>query len=498
MATATLSSTPTIIDLAESISAWGGDTFVLEGDDKVQGSNSVSCTFTPNAGTSQDVYVSGSWNLSAGVHLRLWMKNTISGYLQTETNNGIQIFVYDGTNYDLWTVGGGDTYAGGWKQFVVDTASTPTSGGSANHASLTRIGIRMSVHTRPKNAVNLWLDAWYYGPGYVVTGGTSGDEIDWSHVAALDLTNAYGIITRIDDIYFSAGDIKIGNGATTTYFKSNQKVQFKDLPVASDLYAITFQGSACNVDIYGGSFGAAGSQNFLFDASDTNINSFSLTGVQFSKVSNGYFSAGQTVTNSVFDNCGQVDPSTSTFTGHRFTNSTDTNGAVLWPSDDTNINNLQFSICDLDIEYDASSDSTPNFVNIVHDDNPGDYDVNNTSGSAVTIPLSGTSNGNSYTGSTVTFEASVTLSFKVTDAVTGGDIQYARINIVNASTKAQLYQIETNSSGVATQAHTYAGDLNIEGWIRQFDISGSDYIPVDFAGQITSSGFQLSAKLTPY
>jgi len=73
MATATLSSVPTIISTAESVTNWGGDTFSLEPDIKVQGSNSVACTQT-NKGTN-DVYYSGSWNFSTDVHLRLWFNS---------------------------------------------------------------------------------------------------------------------------------------------------------------------------------------------------------------------------------------------------------------------------------------------------------------------------------------------------------------------------------------------------------------------------------------
>jgi hypothetical protein len=231
---------------------------------------------------------------------------------------------------------------------------------------------------------------------------------------------------------------------------------------------------------------------------EANLLSLSIDGCAISTADAIYFKAGQSIINTVFDSSGQIDPSTATFKYNTISNSADTGGAVLWPSDDTNISDLNFILCDNDIEYDASSDSTPNFYNITHDDNAGDYDVNNTSGGAVTIPLSGTSNANSYTGSTVTFQASVTLTFTITDEVSDAAIQYARINIVNASTKAELYQIETNASGIATQSHTYAGELAIEGWVRQFDISGTDYRPKDFSGTIKSTGFDAAIKLTPY
>ena len=214
MATPTFSSTPTIIDSAESISNWGGDSFALESDIKIAGSTSVCCAITSTG--ANDVYVSGSWDFSSDVHLRLWVNTTLTPYVDIQSNNGIQIFLYDGSNTAYWTVGGSDTYFGGWKQFVVYTGNSPTSG-SVTKSSITRIGMRFNNASRPKNIVNTWLDQWTYGSGYTITGGTSGDELTWGDIAALDSVSAYGIVSEVDGVYFLAGDIYIGNGATTTY-----------------------------------------------------------------------------------------------------------------------------------------------------------------------------------------------------------------------------------------------------------------------------------------
>ena len=99
------------------------------------------------------------------------------------------------------------------------------------------------------------------------------------------------------------------------------------------------------------------------------------------------------------------------------------------------------------------------------------------------------------TGGSVTIVADpVILSFTIQDE-NGVGLDNARINIVNGTTKAELYQIETNSSGIATQSHVYSGDLGIEGWVRQMDITGDDYHPKDFSGEITITGFSITIKL---
>jgi len=495
MATAALSNVLTTLDLAETTTDWNGDTFSLEPDIKVQGSNSVACVQTDNG--TNDVWVDGFTpvDLSA-VHLRLWFNISFVGNLAV--TDPIQVYISDGTNTAYWAIDA-SAYAGGWMQAVVYTGNTPTSG-TLPTGNSTEVGMRFTTASKPRNVpANSWFDAWYYGDGYTVTGGTSGDEIDWSHIAAVDKVEAYNIVQEFEGVYFLAGEVTIGDGTLTTYFKPiSQSVQFKDLPVLSTLYQVIFYDDASlvtNIDIQGGAWSAAGTQRFTLDASVV-LNSFNMTGVQVSRLDAGSFHVGAIITSTVFNDCLQVDPSTATFTGISFSNSVATDGSLLWPSDDSNISDISFAICDNDIEYASTSDATPNFFNIVHDDNAGDYDVNNTSGGPVTIPLTGTSNGNSYNpgGDTVTFQASVTITFNVEDS-DGNPIQYARINIVNSTTFAELYQIETNALGIATQTHTYGGDLDIEGWVRQMDIVGDDYHPKDFKGTIKSTGFDANITL---
>ncbi len=322
MAIATLTSTPNIITLCESITGFTGDTFSLEPDIKVQGGNSVSCAMTNNGANIIEYATSFA---AVNQHIRLWVNLAFVGNILNEASNGIQISVVSGSGTALYTVGGSDTYAGGWVQFVIYTGNTPTSG-SVPSGTCTSVGLRINTGSKPRNQpANCWVDAWYYGDGFTVTGGTFGDEIDWSHIASVDATNAYGVVSRQDDIYFLAGDVKIGNGATTTFFKSGQKVQYKDLPVSTTLYGVTFQGSGCNVDISGGAWGAAGLQNYFLDCDDAGLSVCNITGVQFAKSNNVKFKIGQTITNTVFDSCGLIEQNGATMNSITISNGT---GAV--------------------------------------------------------------------------------------------------------------------------------------------------------------------------
>lgn len=335
MGTAALTNTPTVLDLAEATTNWNGDTFATQSDLFLQGSTGVECALTTNG--NNDIYVDGftAADLSS-VHLRLWFNITFIGNLSS--TNPIQVFISDGVNTAYWDVG--FTYNGGWANAVVDTSQPPLSG-TKPIANSSRVGMRFVTSTKPRNVpANAYFDAWYYGDGYTVTGGTSGDEIDWEAIYQADLANAYGVVKKIDDIYFLSGDVAVGSGATTTWFSSGEKVQFQDLPVNSTLYGVTFSGSGLTVDISGGTYGAAASQNYDFDASDTAMD-FTMTGVQFEKAGATSFGAGGDITNCVFSNCGQIDPSTAVFNNITVSGYTGAEGgAILYPNTDTNIDTI--------------------------------------------------------------------------------------------------------------------------------------------------------------
>lgn len=454
MATPTLGGTPTIIDSAESTSAWGGDSFTLEPDIKVAGSNSVACVQTGTG--ANDVYVSGSWNFSTDVHLRLWFNITYIGNLAA--SNKCQVFLYDGSNTAYWTYNAGETYSGGWEQAVIYTGDTPTSG-SVTKSSITRIGIRFNTSSKPRNVpANAWYDQWTYGDGFYVTGGSSGDPITWSGIAALDKASAYNIVSEVNGVIFLAGKVTIGNGATATYLQDYGGVLvYKNLQVSSTLYQIIGAGSGCDIEIAGGVVTAAGSQNYVFDMDEANLNSFIMSGKQLSKASAVYFKAGQDVQNNVFDNCGQVVPTTATFKYNTLSNYVGSTGALLFPSDGTNLTDCSFINCDNAVEYGSGSDtSDPTFNALTFDDVSGNYDVNNTSGGAVSISKTNGANPNSYNpgGSSVTFTASFTHT--LTGLVENTEVTYVRV-----SDGVELFHVE-NVTATGQTVYTHSGGETVD------------------------------------
>ncbi len=320
MATASLINTPIILDNAESTSDWNGDTFDLEPDIKVQGSNSISCAMTNNG--NNDVYVDGftAADLSTE-HIRLWFNSAFVAYFSA--TNPIQVFISDGSNTAYWAIDA-STYAGGWSQAVIYTGNTPTSGTKPTGNS-TRVGLRFVTSSKPRNVpANAWFDAWTYGDGFTVTGGTSGDEIDWSHIAAEDKIEAYNIVSKVGGVYFLTGDIQIGNGTSTTYFKDEGQIGvFQDLPVLSSLYEVRFEGSGCNVVVNGGTLDADGVQDYKINSADTDM-TFELIGKQIANASTSVFYAGQDVKGNIFNSCGAI-----THGGSNFENNTINKSGII-------------------------------------------------------------------------------------------------------------------------------------------------------------------------
>ncbi|KPK55003.1 MAG: hypothetical protein AMS22_05105 [Thiotrichales bacterium SG8_50] len=425
----------------------------------------------------------------------------------TTNTSGYHIRLTDGSgNYKEWHIAGSDTWGGEWKCFVLDVNSTTDVYASSGTLSLSDIDV-ITWYVDISNSGNIriidnqWNDVVRYGTGLTLTGTT----FDLADAAAIDesSTYRYGILETKDGVIFCQGKLLIGNGATTTTFQSaDETLIFKDRnadgegQVASGFYTLTFSGSGCTATVNRLVCKGAGSTattRFSVDASDTNSN-VTIDGSTFIRASTCDFASTSEVTSTSFIDCQQVDPSTSTFELCTFRNYVGTTGALLYPSDDSNISDLFFYNCDNGVEYDASSDSTtPTFDNFVFDDEAGNYDVNNTSGSAATIYLVNNASGyaNSYNtgGSTVTFVTNpVTTLITVKDATTFGVISGARVLLYAADATGDLnYQesISITSSGTtATVSHTAHG-LATDDWVL---IEGADQEAYNGAYQITVTG----------
>lgn len=306
MATPTLGALNlTEISTAESTTNWTMTSIALDNELFKEGSNAVYGVLRTDLETAY--YDDGTARSGSGEHLRLWINFTAYTFLDTEANGGMEVFVYDNTNTDYYTIFGGDTYAGGWFNMVVDMAKFTT----VTQANVDRWGVRFNRTAAPRNVDNTWIDYIRYMDGYYATGGTSGDKIDLAGIAAQDAstTNAYGIILESEGIFFGYGQLQIGNGATTTWFEMDGDVlSFADQPVAANFYEVSGNGSGADIvfsDSLIQSAGTTDDPRFVFDMSDTNI-TLSITGCVLQRGAAITFATGQTVTGNTFNDCGQI------------------------------------------------------------------------------------------------------------------------------------------------------------------------------------------------
>ena len=386
--------------------------------------------FTPSAPVNMS---------AANTHLYWAMKCDVFPFCEplnsgTANPSGLMVKVESSGGSKTWHIAGKDTWGGEWKQFVLDinnTANVYATVGTLNLSAVSKI----SFLTNNSNSGNIRIidntniNAVRFGTGLTLT-GTGFTLKDAALIDEL-VANKYGVLSIIDGNIHCQGRIVIGNGATITTFNStDEEIVYKDVIVSSSLYEYKFTGSGCAAVIKGFVAKGAGAARYYLDASDATAD-VTVSGSTFIRAGLINFASTSDIQSSVFNNCLQINPSTGIFKQNTTSNYVGSEGgAVLWPSLSTNITDLIFQLCDQDIEIDAASHSAPVFTNIVHDDNVGDFDVNNTSGSVRVVSLIGTSNGNSYTGALVTFQASNTLVITVIDEITKALLTDARVHVV--------------------------------------------------------------------
>lgn len=473
-----ISVTANLTTLSEAQDATGGTWVGASGtyDTEVKYMDTASWYYqTPKNGIGDANFTpTSSVDMSAAdTHLFWWMKCDIFSFCELlntgATASGLMVKVESSaSDYVTWHVAGSDTWGGEWKSFVLDlnnTANTFSVTGTLNLAAVTKV----SFLTDNSNSGNIRIvdntnmNAVRFGTGLTLT-GTLFNLVDAAADDELP-ANKYGVLQNIDGNIHCQGRIIIGSGATTTTYNStDEEIVFKDAIVSSGLYKFDFVGSGNTSVVEGFVAKGAGTATFIVDASDTAA-SLTLSGSTFIRAGLVDFASTSDIQSTVFNNCGQIVPSTGTFRFNTISNFVGTTGALLFPSTDANISDLNFLICDNGVEYDATSDSTtPAFTNFTFDDEAGNYDVNNTSGGAVTIGNVG-SNSNSYNpaGDIVTFSVDPVTIKLIAQTTSGTKIQDCR-SLVIADTvgpyPGNVTITITSVTTTATVSHTAHGLSN--------------------------------------
>lgn len=483
----TVTSNLTLLDNNDNSGNWGGTDGPDTYNTHIQGTNSESWQVSKNATETGTWSDGGTHDMStADTHLYLWFKSDLTNYY---TDVRIRIISSSGNYREFIIANQTDKiWNGAWKCFVLDITGGVETGTFVS-SSVTSISVIVDNSTSGniRSVINNWIDVIRYGTGLTATGTT----FNITDIAADDEleANKYGVLENLDDIIFCQGKLIIGNGATTTTFNTdNEVLVFRDLPyIISGYYDFKLEGSGNVSNITALTIRSSGTSvvaRVTIDATD-NTSDVNIDGISVTRASLVSFSSSSDVQNFTLNDCEQITPNTGVFKTGTILNYVGTTGALLWPSDDSNISDISFFICDNDIEYDATSDTTtPTLTNILHDDNAGDFDVNNTSGSSVTFALSGTSNGNSYNtgGSLVTFSSSSTLTLTVRDEA-GAFINLAHCYIDDNNLTPFIMNQDSNASGVATTSWTGGAVVGATWRVRKYG-----YKPYTAIADVPASG----------
>lgn len=396
--------------------------------------------------------------------------------LDTKLNGGMRILVKDSSgNISRWNVGGKDTYSGGWEVMVAHTSVTPDSnnGTVATLTDIVAIGTGWKCLAKSKLSQNCFMDRSTYGTGEIlkITGTNTTTDLGWSEVLsvgdAADATRGY--LKAQTGSYIPKGPIKVGDdtGVLATTFTDDFNILiFGDSPVSTTYYGITGVGNATgatSITLKSQVLKSAGAR-FYFDMSAANLNTFSVTGTTFANAGLVDFKAGQTATGNVFNDCGQIDPSTATFETNTVANYVGAEGgALLWPAG-TTVKNCTFDNNLKSIEILQTANQTYDNLVFINEDNTTKQSTHlNNGGSSINISKNNGSNPLYYTatgGGVVSFVgASVTVSVNsVTTA--GTDVSDVRVFLRTGAAGSLPFNASvtiSNSTTTATVTHTSHG-----------------------------------------
>jgi len=501
----------TDISLCEVITGWSLGT--INAVDNIQGTNCIGLQVKAalSAIIKYDMGVGGT-NFT-GKHLFAWLK--CNGVVDTKALGGFRLYVEDTSgNYGVWYVGGKDTSPMGWSPYVIDPASTPTTGvGTVNVALIRYVGCQFKTLTSALGStLNVFWDAFRYGTGLTITSGTA-DAITFENIFAQDDNSTYkwGVVTKTFGCYLLQGLLTFGGTGSENidFIDKNQIVLFPDNSfVSSTFYGIKVLAGSGTINftlgeksgtagIKGCILKAIGTKTFSFDVSDTDIDKLQLYGCLFKGAGTITLLPNATnreVLNCNFDTCGELLANTCIMTNCNFISAV--NKAIKIESASHNITHCNFIGNPTAIEITVAT--TISFSYLIFSGNT--YVVLNSSGSAITVQYTNSEADNwNYdpAGSQVTFQTSITLT--VRHVKTGSEpAEYVRCYI----------EKESDHSEIMNQDATVADDQNAGYYkaTKSYTVTGivvvvrareKGYLPFEMKVTITSNGLDVTAVWIP-
>ena len=430
--------------------------------------------FNLGVGNELDFDVAGA---EEGQHIYMWIHCPTIGLLDTIANKGLAIRLGTSLNdYREYIIAGSNDangWNGGWKCFVIDPikAGSVSDTGSYDAGSIQYVGVWVDAAGLAKGD-NIFIDQIAVGFGLRVTGTST---IGWKDVVdyCTDYANrAWPMFQERENIYYSYGKTWIGDSAQeaitsfadmgriiqygiSEYWNGSAWVTLADIDYSGIVkedasgYPTTLKDGV----ISGSDKGRSGST--ILGNANHNISLDLYGGNEATSVVELYGTSFKNITGAinfgndpdykiysvVFEGCSQVDPvGAPVIRNTNFIATADVVAALLW-NENINIQDSSFiaNANGAGIEHPSAVGSPYSHNNLKFAGN--DYDVNNTSGSAITINCINGANPSTFEGSSVTFSNPVTLTLTGLPANT-------EVSIVKVSDRSVLHHVENTSGDV--------------------------------------------------
>jgi hypothetical protein len=173
-------------------------------------------------------------------------------------------------------------------------------------------------------------------------------------------------------------------------------------------------------------------------------------------------------------------------------------GALLWNEDidiaaSSFLGNVQENAGSAGIQHPSAAGTPYTYDDLVFSGN--DFDVNNTSGSGITVNKTGISDPSTSKGSSVTFSGSVSVSVTVVDKDNVA-IQNAQVSVYKTSDNSEIMNADTNASGVASTSYSGSTPAAVYWRVRKSSTGGTKYKNISGVGTIAAStGMSITVTL---
>ena len=403
-----------------------------------------------------------------------------------------------------------------WICWAVKTTVTfdATGGTNPTMTQIRKVGWRMDAVVAK---VYIYWDAWRYGTGLSIKGGTSGSPavLEDFYTADSDSNNAYGVIEKYNGVYFVQGKIIIGSttAGDSTYFQDkNQSVVFKSIKGnPTGFYDIKGQGNSTGTTkiFFGEKAGGAGISGLFINApsamkwkltmSDTYITEFGFYGCSFQNadtIQGQTYSTLKEFLNTSFTAGAEMLPDTGIVKNCTFISAP--GRAIRMSSTSHHITDCNFINCVYGVHVPLSDSITFDDLKFAGSDGSTKWDIEHSVSGTLTVNCTNGSNPQYVKesgGGSTQINNAVYLNVYVKDR-SNSPISYAQSAIYKVSDDTQLMNKDSDTNGLAQESFNYPGsDVPIYWRVRKSSEGATRYTPAGGTGTITSAGFSVTVTL---